>query len=282
MIHQEFNWISREGLNIFGQLWSPGAAPKGVVCLVHGLGEHSSRYKVLPGILTNEDFALIAFDQHGHGKSDGIRGHTPSYEAFMDNITELLGEAARRFPGIDRYLYGHSLGGNLVVNYALRYKPAIKGIIATGPWFRLTRPPSPLIRKTAYLLNKFWPSFRTSNGLKSADLAHQDRERREKEQDEYLHPWISVRTFVSAEEAGRFALEHAAELSYPVLLLHGSEDNVTSAGASAEFARQLHDKCSFLIFDGLYHEIHNEPKNQEIFGQIVSWLNKQSQLTPSK
>lgn len=279
MRHSDFKWISSRGINIYGQVWKPNEEVKAVVCLVHGLGEHSSRYKILPNALTRQGFALIAFDQHGHGKSGGKRGHTPDYQAYMDNISHLLEEASTRFPGKERFLYGHSLGGNLVVNYALRFNPDIKGIITTGPWFRLTHPPRPLLQKLAQKLNKFWPSFRTFNGVRAVYLSHNGVKNVINERDSYMHPWISVRTYLTAEEAGRWALEHACELNYPMLLLHGGEDHVTSVEASKEFSTKANHNCTLHVYEGLFHEIHNEPRNEEIFERIIDWLNEQVNLS---
>ncbi|MEI7810794.1 MAG: lysophospholipase [Ignavibacteria bacterium] len=268
----EFNWESNAGLRIFGQFWKPeGNNIKAVVCLVHGLGEHSSRYKVLPQTLTDNGFALIGFDLEGHGKSEGKRGHTPSYQAYMDNISILLDKAHQFFPGTDIFLYGHSLGGNLVINYILRNKPSVKGVIATGPWFRLSNPPKESVQKFAFWLNKFWPSFRAFNRIKSG---HRGEERVCKMvKDRLIHPWISVRTFLSAQEAGCWAIRHAGELHVPLLILHGGEDQVTSVNASREFAGVAGEKCDIKIWPGLYHEIHNEPRNTELFDEVITWLN---------
>src|SRR5512136_2076842 len=109
MIHEEFSWLTDDGLNIFAQIWKPESDVKAVVCIVHGLGEHSSRYKELPVELTNSGFAFLGYDQRGHGKSEGRKGHTPSYEALLADISKLIDEAYKRFPNKKIFLYGHSM-----------------------------------------------------------------------------------------------------------------------------------------------------------------------------
>ena len=99
MNHEEFGWLTDDGLKIYAQVWLPEDEVRAVVCLVHGLGEHSGRYKQLPIDLNDSGFVLIGYDQRGHGKSEGKRGHTPSYEAYLSDITKLLQESAKRFPG---------------------------------------------------------------------------------------------------------------------------------------------------------------------------------------
>ena len=282
MIHNEFEWITDEGAGIFGQLWQPEGEIKGVVCLIHGLGEHCGRYKTLPLKLADDGFALIAFDQYGHGRSEGKRGHAPSYDAMLDNITRLLEQASLHFPGKDLFLYGHSMGGNLVINYALRFKPDIKGVVATGPWLKLARPPKPALVSIVKWLDKYWPSLRLWNGIRPRRLSHKESHTPEncgkKRKDPFIHPWISIHTFIGVHEAGDYALKNASDFSYPILILHGGEDHVTSATASREFASKNKNNCTLKIYPGLYHEIHNEPHSDEIFQTITLWLN--SHLNP--
>ncbi|MGB2782801.1 MAG: alpha/beta hydrolase, partial [Atribacterota bacterium] len=117
MKHTEFKLKTFDGLLLFGQSWQPESKPKAVICLVHGLGEYSGRYTHVADALTLAGYALISFDLRGHGKSEGPRGHTPSYEALMKDISSLLEVTNKQFPQLPSFLYGHSLGGNLVLNY---------------------------------------------------------------------------------------------------------------------------------------------------------------------
>ena len=170
------------------------------------------------------------------------------------------------------------MGGNLVINYTLRYKPEISGLIATGPWLKLTNPPGLIKKKFAEAVDKIWPTFSTYNSIKPDDLSHEKRVVEESTHDELMHPWISVHTYLSVAEAGCWALEHAVEFEYPAIILHGGSDKVTSVEASKEFAFRAGPNCKLKIFAELYHEIHNEPRNAEIFGEIVNWLS--SQINP--
>jgi alpha-beta hydrolase superfamily lysophospholipase len=274
MIHKEFSWYTDDGLKIFAQAWIPESEIKAVVCLVHGLGEHASRYKQLPVDLTNSGFALMGFDLRGHGKSEGKRGHTPNYGAYLSDITKLLNEACERFPGKKLFLYGHSMGGNLVINYTLRYPSSkISGVIATGPWLKLSRPLSPFMNSVAVFLNKYFPSFRTFHGIKSTDFSQQKYRVEDQVRDEFMHPWISARTFICIRDAGLWALEHASEFKFPLLILHGGSDKVTSPESSKEFVSKVKTDCTLKIFNELYHEIHNEPRRDEIFSAFIDWLN---------
>ena len=120
MKHYEMTWKARDGLDIFAQSWEPTILqPKAVVCLVHGLGEHTSRYAHVAEAFGRQGFVLFGADLRGHGRSGGARGHISSIEDFMKDIDVLLEQARLRYPGLPIILYGHSLGGIQVLHYGL-------------------------------------------------------------------------------------------------------------------------------------------------------------------
>jgi alpha-beta hydrolase superfamily lysophospholipase len=141
MKHTEFKLKTFDGLSLFAQNWQPEDRTRAVVCLVHGIGEYSGRYVHVADRLTQAGYAIFTFDLRGHGKSEGLRGHIPSYEAIMQDISFLLETANKKYPQLPVFLCGHSLGGNLVLNYVLRRQPHLKGVIATAPWLHLAFEP---------------------------------------------------------------------------------------------------------------------------------------------
>ncbi|GAG77006.1 unnamed protein product [marine sediment metagenome] len=141
MKHSEFEFKTFDGLSLFAQSWQPESQPQAVICLIHGMGEHSGRYAHVADRLTKAGYTIFTFDLRGHGKSEGPRGHTPSYEALMQDISSLLEVANKQFPQLSSFLYGHSLGGNLVLNYILRHQPQLEGVIVSDPWLRLAFEP---------------------------------------------------------------------------------------------------------------------------------------------
>jgi len=137
MNYFEKTWISADQLEIYSQGWEPvNFRPKGVMCLVHGLGEHSGRYALLAEHLTQAGFSMIGFDLRGHGKSAGQRGHIDSSLEFVAEIDQLLNTAHQRYPHKPCFLYGHSLGSLLALFYALKRKPDLAGIVASSPGLR--------------------------------------------------------------------------------------------------------------------------------------------------
>ncbi|WP_227762115.1 alpha/beta hydrolase [Zhaonella formicivorans] len=273
MEHFTFQWQTGDGLRLFAQGWRP-EGPKAVVGVVHGLGEHGGRYLKLAQFLVPEGYAVLTFDQRGFGRSEGRRGHTPGYDFLLDDIDEFLQQAALRFPGKPRFLYGHSMGGNLVLNYALRRKPKLSGVIATGPWLRLAFEPPPWKICLAKIMNMVMPAFTQSNGLRSRDLSHDAESVHSYEHDPLVHDRISARLFTGVYEAGLWALGHAAQFDLPLLLMHGGADRITSPEASHRFASQVPVHCTFKLWPGLYHELFNESQKEEVARFLTTWLDE--------
>lgn len=276
MKRTEFKFKTFDGLQLFGQSWQPEDQSRAVVCLIHGLGEHNGRYVHVADSLTQAGYTLISFDLRGHGKSEGPRGHTPSYEALMRDISSLLEIVNKQFPQLSSFLYGHSLGGNLVLNYVLRRQPQFKGVIVTGPWLRLAFEPPAFKIALGKITNQLCPAFSQKSGLDTKVLSHNPEVVHAYENDPLVHDHISARMFISIYQAGKWALEHASEFSLPLLLMHGGEDKIISVEASREFVNRITKKCTLKIWDGLYHEIHNEPEKEEVFKFLIDWLDKEA------
>lgn len=269
----ETNWKTRDGLDIYGRGWEPDQAPKAVICLVHGHGEHVNRYAHVGAAFANAGYVLMGFDQRGHGKSAGPRGHTPSYDALMDDVADLLAQAGSRYPGLPQFLYGHSMGGNEVLNFVLRRKPILAGVIATGPWLRLAFQPPALQVTLGRLMNRIAPAFTQASGLDAEALSHDQKVVDAYVNDPLVHDKITARMFVELFGSGEWALTQAAQFPLPLLLMHGSADRLTSADASREFTRSGSANVTLHIWDGWFHEIHNEPDQQEVFKMMIDWMN---------
>jgi alpha-beta hydrolase superfamily lysophospholipase len=273
--HTEFNWQTNDGLQIFAQAWQPDEETKAVVALVHGLGEHSGRYAHVAAALTAAGYALVGFDHRGHGRSEGPRGHSPSWDALMDDIARLLKETAGRFPGCQVFLYGHSFGGNLVLNYILRRKPQLAGAIVTAPILRTAFQPPVWKIKLGETLYNLWPAFSLSNELDPKGLSHDAQVVTAYVNDPLVHNRISARLALDLLRNGGWAIAHASELSLPLLLMHGASDPVCSPQASQEFAQGASkNDCTFRPWDNLYHEIHNEPEQELVFQTMIQWMDE--------
>jgi alpha-beta hydrolase superfamily lysophospholipase len=274
MTNVTYQWKSHEGEILFGQTWSPDQTPKAVINFVHGIGEHSDRYQDWMPFFVNEGYAVAAIEYRGHGRSFGKRGLINSYEDLMKDIDVLFAESDKLYPGLPVFLYGHSLGGNLVINYTLRRNPKINALVATSPWLLLsTAPPAWQISAVKWI-RSIWPSLIIKTNIKTDQITQNKAITEAYSSDPMVHNRISVELFVSAYENGQWAIDHAKEMPVPFYLTHGAGDPITSPKGSDAFYRNNPDKVKFKIWDGMLHELHNEPIRTEHAKGIIEWLNQ--------
>ncbi|MGB9723202.1 MAG: lysophospholipase [Chloroflexia bacterium] len=272
MSHPQWNWTSRDGWLLYAQAWQPEGEARSAVCLVHGLGEHSGRYGHVAAALNRAGHALLAVDLRGHGRSTGRRGHIPSLEAVLDDIDLLLEEASRRFPGRPRFLYGHSMGGLFVLYYALRRRPSLSGVIATGSALRTPLADQKVKVTLARLLSRLLPALTLPSGLDPTTISRDPAVVQAYRNDPLVHDRISLRLAGEMLRASRWVMEHAAEFPLPLLLIHGGADRLTLPEGSRELAARVGNRCTLKIWEGLYHEVHNEPEQGEVLADILSWM----------
>jgi acylglycerol lipase len=268
----EAELVTKDHLNLFTRTWEPETEGRAIVCLVHGLGEHSGRYNEVAEVLNGSGYIVCAFDLRGHGRSGGVRGHTPSYDILMDDINRFLATAGLRYPRLPLFLYGHSLGGSLVINYALRRQTLSNGVIVTAPGLR---PAFAVPMGKMFLLRLMyyvWPSLSVTNELDISGLAHDPEVIRAYRSDPLVHNRITPGLAMASLKAGEWAIRRSSAFPVPILLMHGSGDQITSVAASREFAAGAGDMCTLKIWNGLYHELHNENERSEVFASMLAWL----------
>jgi alpha-beta hydrolase superfamily lysophospholipase len=278
MENEQFKFITQDGLSLFGRLWkSPSKDIKGVVNLVHGIGEHSGRYAHIAKALNESGYHLAAFDLRGHGISEGKRGFSPSLNHLMDDIELFLHESHNRLgQDLPVYLYGHSLGANLVLNYGLRRKPQVSGVIATGPSFALAFEPPKLKLFLGKILANIWPTFTMSNELEQNALSRDQAIVKAYQDDVFVHDRISARLTIDIIESGQYALAHAEDWTLPLLLMHGTADRITSSHASEEFAKRSSQYTELVLYKDCYHEIHNDLNKEIVIEKMISWLDERT------
>ncbi len=273
MPHQEMNWKSRDGLDMFAQVWEPAVVqPKAVACLVHGLGEHSSRYAHVAEAFGKDGFILLSYDLRGHGRSGGARGHISSIEDFMQDMDVMLEQARLRYPGLPLFLYGHSIGGVQVLHYGLLRKPNVKGVVATSSALHTSVELQKIKVMMAKALGSLIPNVIIVSGLDTKSISRNEKVVQAYINDPLVHDKISLGFGKIMLGVTKWTLEHAGEFSMPLLLLHGKADAIAFPSSSTEFAAPLKEKCTLVLWEGAYHELHNEPEQAEVFKTITLWM----------
>ena len=274
MQHKTHSWKSADGLDIFGQYWQPDTTPKALICIVHGMGEHSGRYPHFVEYFVPKGYAVFALDHRGHGKSGGQRGHMPNYESMMTDMDKFLAEANALFPDATKFMYGHSMGGNVAANYAIRRKPKIKGLLLSSPYFRLAFNPPAWKVSVGKLMAGIIPSLSQPTGLDASTISREPKEVEKYKNDPLVHDKMSAAFFVNISAAGEYAIENAAKLSVPTLVVHGDGDKLISYQGSEAFVAASNGMATLKGFEGRYHETQNDLGKEEVFAFEEAWFEK--------
>ena len=278
MPYLESQLVTQDGLRLRTQTWKPHDDCRAVLALTHGHGEHSGRYNHVGQRLSAAGYALYAYDLRGHGKSGGPRGHIPSYATLLDDLQLILDQARQENPGKKRFLYGHSLGGQITLNFALSRQTDVSGVIVSAPWLRLVYQPPPWKVFLAQALPNIWPTLTMSTELDTAvKMSHDEAHLNSLPDLNLTHAFMSARLGGSALEWAGYALTHASEFTLPLLILHGEADGVIGIGGSEQFCAQARSTDKTLKrYAGLYHEVHNETEREKVFQDMLDWLDQRA------
>lgn len=274
MEHKTFNW-TQHNTEFFGQYWLIKEA-KGIVAIVHGMGEHSTRYgEFVAPRLNAAGFNVIAFDHFGHGLTKGKRGHCPSYEAVLDSVDNLLIKAKDFFGSeLPCFLYGHSMGGNVVSNYIIKRDSHIKGAIISSPMLKLAFNPPAWKMIAGKLMRNIYPAFQESTGLDAAGISRDQAAVEKYVNDPLVHDKITINFSLPFFEAGDYAIENASKIKVPTLVVHGTADSITDYKGSEAFVKNAANKTSLKLYKDGYHEIHNDYDKEVLIQDIINWLNQ--------
>jgi alpha-beta hydrolase superfamily lysophospholipase len=268
----DFNIKLENGQVLKGIIRSPGENIRAVIIFIHGLGEHIQRYNYWADLFKKEGIGFAGVDLPGHGRSGGRRGNIKSYELLREIIDILINSSKQTFPGVPVFLYGHSLGGGIVLDYLIHKNPRIKGAIVTSPWLRLSFEPGRIKIILVSMLKKLLPGLTQPSGLKVGHLSSDVTVGENFKADPLCHGKISVSLYHGAITSAKYSLAHASELKIPTLLIHGSNDLITSPEGSREFAAKT-SMVEFKIWNGGLHELQNEPFKDDVFTYIIKWIN---------
>lgn len=257
--------------------------PEKVICIVHGIGEYGGRFDRVAEAFRDKNMAVCALDLRGHGESLGKRGDCAPRNSVLDDVSELLRYAEEKYPGKPLVLYGHSMGGNIVLDYRARGEmndhPA--GYIISAPWVRLVRPVPPLLYKAVKLLSRIAPSFTIGSDINEANLGNPEKVKPFKD-NPMVHNRISALCAVDGFDKGIGFEDGTAEddrraAKIPTLLMHSSEDRICDVNGSRRIAKRLQaqgDDLEYIEWEGLFHEIHNGNETStgdEVIAKMVRW-----------
>jgi alpha-beta hydrolase superfamily lysophospholipase len=273
MKYEEWNWKTRDGLEMYAGEWLPEDKARGTICLVHGVGEHIGRYQWISETLNRAGYILTGFDLRGFGKSQGKRGFTPSLEAYFDDIDAFLAQVDQRHPGLPRFLLGHSMGATLVLVYPPARHPAIRGVIALAPGLKTQIGDQKLKLLLTKIFGKIYPTFTLPSGLDIPEICRDPQVIKDYINDPLVHTRATAGWGLAMLKALDLAYQSAPQFPVPLLLMHGTEDKVAYPSSSLSYAELApKDKVTLKMWEGFKHELHNDPEREQVFKFIVEWL----------
>ncbi len=259
--------------------WLP-PEPRRVMVLVHGYGEHSGRYDEMAMFFAERGYAVHAYDQIGHGRTAGARGHVDRFDRLPEELARFLELVALDHPGRPLALVGHSMGGLVVAATSVFHKPEVERIVLSGALLQLGADSGGLQQSlslgVARALSAVVPRVAMSTGLDVRGLSRDPEVIRRYEQDPFVADRMSAR-FATGMNATVSAVRGlAASIERPILILHGEDDPICSSSGSRDFFSGLRPDISkqsaIEIYAGLKHEIFQEPERQRVWTDMQKWL----------
>lgn len=274
-VHRENLFTGREK-RLTGHLWLGETQPRGSVLVIHGLGDYAARFEPLANALASSHLAVMAFDLPGHGNSPGGRGRADSFDGLLEDIQAARSTLTERFPGTPQFLLGHSMGGNLALNYTLRAalnreSQLPNGLILCAP---MLLPPTPPRRShifAAWLTGHLFPWIRVDRPVDPMDLTSDPAEIDQIREDELMHSQITIYLATQLLSQGRWALDHARQLKMPTLVLLGDEDPLIDRSACENLPIRLGDQAKLVSYRGMRHDLFHDHRTAEVLSEIADW-----------
>ena len=267
-------FVASDGENLAVQDWPQyaGLRLRGVVLVVHGLGEHAGRYEGLASQLNGWGFAVRGYDQYGHGESGGPRGGLPSDARLLDDLADILDSTRARLPATTPLiLLGHSLGGLVAARFVSLALRPVQALVLSSP--ALDPGLSALQKLLLAVLPKIAPNLRVGNGLDASLISHDPAVVAAYRADPLVHDRISGRLARFIADAGPATVTLAPQWQVPTLLLYAGADQwVNPAGSRAFVAQAPPAVVTARCFDDMHHEVFNAPQPEPVFAALRQWL----------
>ncbi len=272
MTHTDGTFTGAAGHEIYWRAWTP-EQPKAVVVLAHGLHEHSGRYEHVAERLNRSGYAVHTLDHAGHGRSGGTKGNIGSMAGVLDDFDRLRRTAQEQHPGLPLVVLGHSMGGLIAIDYLVsKGQEGVAALAVSGAAVD-TSSAGGVQRRLAPVIGRLAPNLGVL--LLGADNVSRDPAVVKDYENDPLNHNGKVRARTGAEMllSVQRVVDGLPRITVPTLVMHGSEDKLVPVAGSRLIEETIGSPDKTLkIYDGLYHEIFNEPEQDQVLDDLVAWL----------
>jgi alpha-beta hydrolase superfamily lysophospholipase len=274
------HFTASDGTKLFYQWWVP-SAPNAVLVVVHGMGDHSGRYGPFIRYFVEHGFAVAIYDQRGHGRSGGERGHADQFQDFLQDLALFIQASKDRFPNLPFFLVGHSFGGQVALNFVVRYAKGLRGVILSSPNIQLKLPVPAWKKRVADWAKSSMGHVRLTHPISAEMLSHDPAVIAAYHQDPLVFSYVTAALGAIVMRNLDIMMALASRVHIPTLLLHAGEDAICAPeGTQAFYNRVPIAKKRLKIYEGMRHELFNETERGRVFADMEEWISEQLQEEP--
>lgn len=261
---------------MFMSFWRPDDdKPRALIVALHGLGAHGGDLKNIGEYLSERGFAIFAPDLRGFGHYSGTKGHVMSFEEYVEDIQNLIMQVKDLYLNKITYIFGTSLGGLNAIRYVVKYPRTVDGLLLQSPAVGQSMNIGVGKRITGNLLSILNVKTYAPIGVEYTDVSRSPENIKRLETDRLRVNLVTPRFSSEFLKASRDAFHSASSIILPVLLQQAGADKLVNPEKNKEFFDDLNstDK-TWKLYDGFYHQLHEEPEKDLVLGDLYNWLDK--------
>lgn len=249
--------------------------PKAVLIFVHGLNEHSGRYENPVKYFREKGYSLYLYDHRGHGKSEGARSHVTHFSEYFDDLDSFVKFVAREEKGHALFLIGHSMGGQIAVNYAARHKTPLAGLVTSSANIEMAVKIPWIKRVVGLNLAKVLPRLPLGNEIDTRLISRDTRVVEAYLKDPLVSPKITVKLAAEIIANQEHIYDLPSKIKLPTLMMHGGHDEICHPDGTRKFFEKLASTDKTLkIYEPCYHELFNELNKEHVFRDMEKWFDE--------
>ncbi|MCB0033138.1 MAG: lysophospholipase [Anaerolineales bacterium] len=273
MQHQESSFKGYEGVTLFYQSWHPEGESKAVLMIIHGLGEHGGRYPNVVNHLVPKGYAIYALDHRGHGRSERAgAAHVLAWQEFREDVRAFHQLVAEKEAGKPLFVLGHSMGGLITLNYLQHHQEGVQGAIISAPAVGKLDVPA-VIDFISGILSGIAPAFAVPTNLDSTAISRDAAVVKAYQNDPFVHGKGTPRFATELKKTAAETMANAGKISLPLLMIHGDQDKLVNvANTRAFFPKVSSADKELIIYEGGYHESHNDIHHEQVTADLERWL----------